>query len=434
MKEDFLHYVWKFQKFDTRNVKTTNGEAIHIKKVGDHNTNSGPDFFNAKLTIGSQLWAGNVELHLKSSDWYEHRHEEDVAYENVILHVVWEHDTEIFRKNNTVIPTLVLEGIIASETLENYHRLFTKKHNWINCEQEFHLVDDFILKHWLERLYVERLEAKSEVILSHLKQCNSNWEALLFRLLCKNFGLKVNGEAFLSVAQSVDFSVVQKCCSTQKQLESLLMGQAGLLEEAKDDIYYKLLQKEYGFIKNKFRLNNSNVIRPKFFRLRPPNFPTIRLSQLASLYSISKQLFSKLIENPSEDTSEKTIKQLYSILTISAHSYWDTHYNFGVTSEKKEKKLTKKFIDLLLINTILPLKFCYAKTIGKEVSEEILTLAMILVKEDNMVVEKFNKLKQVAKNAMESQALLQLKSNYCEKAKCLECAIGNVVLGSNFGN
>jgi len=421
MKEDFLHYVWKFQKFDTREVTTVSNELLKVIAVGQHNQNAGPDFFNAQLSIGEQLWAGNLEIHIKSSDWYVHQHQSDPAYDNVILHVVWEHDAEIFRKDNTVIPTLELKRVVASNTLTRYYDLFSKKHSWINCENSFAKVDEFILKNWLERLYVERLEQKSDLILEELKTSNNHWEALLFRMLCKNFGLKVNGEAFYSLARSIDFSVVKKCSQESLGLEALLLGQAGLLDSEKEDSYFILLQEKYAFTKYKFGLVNETVIPAKFFRLRPPNFPTIRLSQLSVLYNAKQNLFSEII-------SAKTKEDFYRIFDISASTYWDTHYNFGVTSLHKKKVLTEKFIDLLLINTIIPLQFCYAKQLGKDVAEELLQLVVLIFKEENGIVKKYNELRPIANSAFESQALLQLKNEYCNKKRCLQCAVGNAVL------
>ena len=430
MKEDFLHYVWKFQKFNTQDLKTTTGDLLRIIAVGQHNQNSGPDFFNAQLTIDDQFWAGNVEIHIKSSDWYLHHHENDPAYDNVVLHAVWEHDAEIFRKDNSAIPTLEMKCCIQSNTLSRYYRLFHIKHKWINCENELNQVDDFILKNWLERLYVERLEQKSEFILTALKKSNNHWEELLFKLLCKNFGLKVNGEAFSSLAESLDFSTFQKSAQTVNNLESLLFGQAGLLGDLKEDGYFKELQENYKYQKYKFGLDNSSVIVPKYFRLRPPNFPTIRLSQLAVLYVTKKQLFATLISGSSEGQLVQTLEEYYSLFKIAASEYWDTHYNFGVISVKRRKFLSKNFIDLLLINTVIPLQFCYAKYLGKDITEELLQLASRIACEENTKVKKYKKLGFIASDASQSQALLQLKNKYCDKMRCLQCAVGNSILKS----
>ena len=421
MKEDFLHYVWKFQKFDVGVFYTSNNENLHIKNQGSHNTNSGPDFFNAQIEIDTQLWAGNIEIHIKSSDWYAHGHETDTAYDSVILHVVWEHDVEVFRKDGSAIPTFVIKNHIPKDTLSHYEKLFSNEKKWINCESDFHSVDDFILDNWLERLYFERLQKKEELILTELKDSQNHWESLLFRLLCKNFGLKVNGDSFFSIAKSLDFSIVKKCSQNPQNLEALLMGQAGMLECSKEDAYFQNLKTNYEFLKHKFRLQNESVITPKYFRLRPPNFPTIRLSQLASLYIEQTNLFSKVIATGS-------LQDFYKLFNVQASEYWRTHFNFGISSGNSKKRITKSFIDLLLINTVIPLKFCYARQQGKDVSEEILKLASEITSEENSIIKKFNSLKYVSKHALHSQALLQLKNEYCDKNKCLQCAVGNSIL------
>ncbi|WP_026452749.1 DUF2851 family protein [Aequorivita capsosiphonis] len=423
MKEDFLHYVWKFQKFDVGEFYTSNHESLHIRNQGSHNLNSGPDFFNSQIELDAQLWAGNVEIHLKSSDWYAHHHETDPAYDNVILHVVWEHDAEIFRKDGTAIPTFVVKKWVPKNTLKKYQKLFSKEKKWINCENDFALVDDFTIQNWLERLYFERLQRKEVFLLKELKSSQNHWEALLFRMLCKNFGLKVNAESFFSVAKSVDFSIVIKCSQEQQDLEALLMGQAGLLEGAKEDYYFETLKTSYEYLKHKYTLNNTDLITPKFFRLRPPNFPTIRLAQLAMLYFERSNLFSQVI-------SIQNKKDFYELFDVCASEYWNTHYNFDVSSSERKKRITKSFIDLLIINTIIPIKFGYAVQQGRDVSEEILQLASEISSEENSIVKKFNSLKKVSTNAYQSQALLELKAEYCDKNKCLQCAIGNAVVGS----
>src|SRR5690554_5012552 len=268
MKEDFLHYVWKFQKFRKTGFSSTDGETLHIRNPGSHNQHAGPDFFNAQLELNRQLWAGNVEIHIKSSDWYAHGHEKDAAYDNVILHVVWEHDAEVFRKDGTTIPTFVVKDFIVPETVSQYQNLFSKQKKWINCENELADVDDFIVDNWLERLYFERLERKEVLLHRELQASQNHWEALLFRLLCKNFGLKVNGDSFFSIAQSIPFQVVRKCSHNSEELEALLLGQAGLLDREIEDGYFLELKAKYAYLKHKFALDNRSVIAPKYFRLR----------------------------------------------------------------------------------------------------------------------------------------------------------------------
>ncbi len=421
MQEDFLHYIWKHKKFNQTDLNTSDNESVVVISNGEHNLNAGPDFFNARLRIGEQLWAGNVEIHIKSSDWFLHNHEIDKAYDNVILHVVWEHDAEVFRKDNSVIPTLELKDYILPLALTNYNTLFNSNTNWINCEKDFSEVDDFTISNWLERLYFERLERKSEDVLQLLKQSKNNWEAVLFKMLAKSFGLKVNGEAFLSLANSFDFSILRKSQSKQETLEALLFGQSGLLEVSIEDPYHKSLQNDYQFLKQKFKLDNTLVVAPSFFRLRPNNFPTIRLSQLANVYHTHQNLFSKVIE-------AESIEDIYNIFSVTTSEFWKTHYTFLKASKSSKKAISKAFIDLLIINTLIPVKFSYAKFKGQFVEEAILELIMQLPSEKNSVVDKFNSLKNVSKSAMQSQALIQLKNEYCDKNKCLQCAIGSKLL------
>ena len=423
MKENLLHFIWKLRLFASKNLQTTNGETIEIISVGTENLNSGPDFLNAKIKINKQLWAGNVEIHINSFDWYNHNHETDENYDAVILHVVWEHNVEIFRKSNEVIATLELKNYIEKDLLNKHQQLFSKSKKWINCENDISSIDSFVLKHWFERLYFERLEDKSLQIQQILDITNNNWEATLFILLAKNFGLKVNGEAFLSLANSFDFSVVRKQQSKQTSLEALFFGQAALLSKNVESEYFKELKKEYEFLTLKFKLTPISNGQVQFFRLRPNNFPTIRLSQLAKLYHIYQNLFSKVIEI-------NTIAGYYDLFTISTSLFWETHYTFEKESKKSVKKLTKPFVDLLLINTIIPLKFMYLKSLGKSDFSLELSIIEQIKPERNTIISRFNEYKIKSNNAFDTQALLQLKNKYCNSQNCLQCEIGKELLKS----
>jgi hypothetical protein len=420
MKEDFLHYLWKFKKFDTLNLKTSNQEEIIISNVGQYLELAGPDFFNAQITIGNQKWAGNVEIHLKSSDWYVHHHEKDSSYENVILHVVWEHDSEIYRSNNTEIPVLELKNYVGAEIVSNYQKLLSPK-SWIFCEKQLKEVAQFTIINWQERLFFERLERKSKPIFELLEQTNNDWEAVLFYLLAKNFGLNTNGEIFLKIAQSIPFSVIRKECFEIENLEALLFGSAGLLDVEKEDNYFKDLKFRYFYLLHKYQMEKSVIEPVQFFKHRPDNFPTIRLSQLANLYHVQQNLFSRIV-------SLTTVAAIYEIFQVSVASYWQTHYQFDKESPKKKKGLSQSFIDLIIVNTIIPLQFAYAKSQGKEVTEDLINLLNEVESEKNSIVEKFNFFGLKAKSAFESQSLLQLKNEYCNKSRCLECAIGMELL------
>jgi hypothetical protein len=422
MKEDFLHYLWKFKKFDTLNLKTFNGEEITIVNVGQYLELAGPDFFNAQIIIGNQKWAGNVEIHLKSSDWYVHQHERDEAYANVILHVVWEHDIEIYRSNNTEIPVLELMNYVDAATIANHQALMTPK-SWIFCEKQLKEINEFTLNNWQERLFFERLERKSKPIFELLENTNQDWEGVLFCLLAKNFGLNTNGGIFLNIAQSIPFSIIRKESFEVENLEGLLLGTAGLLDLEKEDNYFKDLKFRFFYLLHKYQLEKRTLEPVQFFKHRPDNFPTIRLSQLANLYHVQQNLFSKI-------STANSVKSIYEIFDVSVSNYWQNHYQFDKESPKKMKKLSKSFVDLIIINTIIPLQFAYAKSQGKEISEDLIQLLNEVASEKNAIIDKFSSFGIKSKNAFDSQSLLQLKNEYCNKSRCLECVIGMELLKS----
>ncbi|MDP5229147.1 MAG: DUF2851 family protein [Cellulophaga sp.] len=426
MREDFLHFIWKYKKIQTNQLFTSQGENIEIVSEGTHNQLSGPDFFNAQVKISDQLWAGNVEIHIKSSDWYVHGHENDTNYDNVILHVVWEDDVAIFRKDNTQIPTLELKKIIPQKVLERYKSLFdTSKKNFINCEKQITSIDDFSFKNWLERLFFERLEQKAIYVEELLEKYNNDWEQVLFSLLLKNFGLKINGNSFKSLSEHLPFSTVRKISDNTTQLEAIFFGMVGFLEDDEiSDHYYTNLRNEYSFLAHKFKLNKEGVEQPEFFKLRPPNFPTIRLSQFAAIYAENQNLFSKIL-------ASSTLEDIYKLFNVQASDYWTTHFTFGKASKKSEKKLTKKFIELLLINTILPLKFCYARSLNRTGDVSIVDIISAIKKEKNNIIDQYLALGVKVDNAFESQAILELYNNYCSKNNCLQCAVGNHLLKGN---
>ncbi len=417
MKEDFLHYLWKFQKITTSKLLTTDCNSLQIVKVGEHNTSqSGPDFFNAQLIIDNQRWAGTIEIHLKSSDWYTHQHQNDSKYDNVILHVVWKHDIEIYRKDNSPIPTIELQNIVSPKTLQHYNNLFQKRLKWINCEGQLSKVSNFTWNNWLERLYLERLDKKSHQTTNLYLESNNNWEATCFYLIAQYFGGNTNGESFLQIVKSIPFPIIQKSNSVQ-QLEALFFGQANLLNKHIEDNYYTTLQQEYQYLKHKYKLQSILGLQLEFFRLRPSNFPTIRLAQLANLYANKHQLFSNI-------HSERSIQKFYSYFNTTASMYWNTHYNFGKESKKSIKKTTSSFIDILIINALLPLQLSYAKSINSFKEEDILQLISSLALEKNTIVTNFKKEKKHLNSALHSQALIHLKKEYCNLNNCLKCAVG----------
>jgi hypothetical protein len=421
MKEDLLHYIWKFKKYPLASIRTTKGHPIFVQSSGEHNHLSGPDFFNAKLVIDEQLWAGNVELHIKSSDWYAHNHETDSNYDNVILHVVWEDDIAVFRADGSEIPTLELKDYISTELLSNYQKLFQQKPDTsINCGNDITAISSFKFDNWKERLYFERLELKSEVVLNLLEASKNDWEKVLFVLLLKNFGSKTNGELFLEVAKNLDFSIIRKLKNKPIELEALLFGLAGLLETKHADPYYFQLRESFDYLIHKYRLDKDIMSSPQFFKLRPPNFPTIRLSQIAQLYARSHSLFFNAVQNEETD--------FYDLFSVTTSEYWANHFTFDKVSKTSSKRTSKKFIDLLVINTILPLRFCYLKQQGVLMGESFAKPMLAIAAEKNSIIKKYQELGVKVATAKDSQALLELYTNYCTKNKCLQCAVGSELL------
>lgn len=418
MKEDLLHYIWKHKKYPIARIRTTKGMAISVQSSGIHNHLSGPDFFNAKMFLDEQLWAGNVEVHIKSSDWYAHKHETDPNYDNVVLHVVWEDDVAVFRADGSEIPTLELKNYIDDVVLSNYKKLFQQNPDtFINCGKDITAVSGFSFNNWKERLYYERLERKSKVVFKLLQDSNNDWEKVLFVLLLKNFGSKINGDFFFELGLSIDFSIVRKLQNKPLELEALLFGLSGLLQDDKESNTYKTeLRRKFDYLCRKYELDARVFSKPQFFKLRPSNFPTIRLSQFAQLYASEHSLFDKAIKIKETD--------FYTMFMVKTSTFWETHYTFDKTSKKGIKTTTKKLIDLLIINTILPLRFCYQRKQGISFEDTFTKPLLDIAPEENSILQKYRTLGIKATNAKDSQALLELYTNYCVKNKCLQCAVG----------
>lgn len=424
MKEKFLHFVWKFQLFENYPLYTTQKEPIEILNRGTWNyKDSGPDFNMAKIKIGDKIWVGNLEIHTYSSDWDNHHHSSDKAYSNVILHVVFHHDTEIDFLNKNEIPTLELQKYIPKETLFNYKQLMANEEKFIPCKNNLFTVQSEVVHVWLERVLIERLERKSKEIEKEFLQNDKNWERLLFKKLAYTFGLKINAEAFLIWADSFDFKVLQKIQKNHDYVYALFFGQAGFLEEPTTDEYILKLQSDYEFLRNKYGLLSMNSSSFKFFRLRPVSFPTIRLMQLATIYIHYQHLFTFLI-------GTKSAEKIYQVFRdLEFPDFWENHYTFKKESKRKfTKKITNDVVERIMINVLIPVKFVYAKSIGKDISEELLDLLRSLPTEQNSIIEKFAEIGLKAENALGSQALLELKKYYCDEKKCLNCTIGLKIL------
>ncbi|MFZ4740507.1 MAG: DUF2851 family protein [Bacteroidales bacterium] len=424
MTEEFLHYLWKF-KLLKGELLLSNGDKVEIIHQGTHNTDAGPDFFNAKLKIGDTVWAGNVEIHTKASDWYLHQHQNDMAYDTIILHVVYQNDIDVKRKNNEIIPQLEIKNAFDTNLFSKYQDFISNK-NWIPCEKIFKNTNQFILKIWLERLLIERIERKTLEIKAKFISNNNNFEESFYQILAKNFGFKLNALPFELLANSLPISILAKHKNSDFQLAALFFGQAGLLNEGFKDAYPQSLYVEYEFLKKKYHLNSIAGHLWKFLRLRPSNFPTIRIAQFSNLIYQSKHLFSKIIE--ADD-----IQTVYQLFQVSASSYFDNHYSFDESIEiKKTKFIGKSTIDLLIINTIVPMLFFYASEKDDKVYQERGLRFLEQIKpENNSIIKKWISISCTVENAFQSQALLELKNNYCNHKKCLQCSIGNDLLKKN---
>lgn len=420
MTEEFLQYIWKLRLFD-KNLNLTSGEECQIIDVGTHNLDSGPDFFNARIKFDNTIWAGNVEIHTKSSDWFTHEHQLDKAYDNIILHVVYDDDKPIKRKNGEQIPTIELRNRFDKKLFETYNDFMTNR-NWIPCEKMIKEVDRFVLNNWIDRLMVERLENKSGEIEDRLKFNGNNWEETFYQFLARNFGFKVNSAPFELLAKSLPLNYLGKHKNNKFQIEALLLGQAGLLTKKYKDEYPKTLQKEYLFLQKKYKLTPIDPHLWRFMRMRPSNFPTIRLAQFADLVYRSSHLFSKIIET-------EFLKKLTGYFELSISDYWETHYSFDKKSKKTQKKIGKNTINLIVINTVIPFLFVYGRLRNNQaIIDRALKFLDQIPGESNSILNKWNELGMSVQTAFTTQALLELKNNYCNKKKCLNCSIGNTLL------
>jgi hypothetical protein len=413
--EKLLQYIWQFQYFNKSELQTTAGEKLQIIFPGKINSNQGPDFTNAQIKIDNTTLVGSIELHLKASQWHEHGHSNDANYKNVILHVVFENDL-----SQSSVPVLELQSRISNLLLDRYSALMNAS-SFIPCATAVSEVKEITWLSWKERLLAERLTRKSSTVFKFLEENNAHWEETFWWMLARNFGMKVNSEAFESMARTISVTTLAKNKHGIHQLEALLFGQAGLLEEKFTEDYPKLLQREYLFLKKKYKLKPiHNAVH--FLRMRPGNFPTIRLAQLAALIQNSAHLFSKIleIEKPAE------LKKLFE---VTANDYWHYHYRFDESSSFKKKTIGKDMIENVIINTIVPVLFAYGLYHKEEKykNKAILWLEE-LPAEMNAITKGFAGLHLSNKSAFDSQSFIELKTQYCDRRHCLQCAIGNALL------
>lgn len=415
--EQLLHYIWKYRLYRPSGLTTTQGDTLEIIDPGLENTDAGPDFFNAKIRINGTVWAGSVEIHQKASDWLAHGHSTDKAYENVILHVVETDDGTVFRQNGEAIPQLVLP--IPEQVIDNMEWLLTRD-SPVACLERLPAIDPVFRLQWMDALLAERLERKTDDILRWLDLYQKDWNEVFYILLCRNFGFGVNSDAFERLARSLPLKCILKQRPSASQVEALFLGQAGLLNDSNGNRhhYYRLLQQEYSFLRKKYGLE---PLEPHIFRnlrLRPDATPHIKLVELAAIWIRHDTLFSSVL-------SARTPRELKDFFRVPASAFWDTHYNFLRPSPHKKKQLGENALNMLLINTVVPLMFAYG--LYHQMDEHkarALRLLASIPPEQNSIISLFSQVGMKPRNAGDTQALIQLKRNYCEQKKCLYCRLG----------
>lgn len=424
--EEFIHYIWENRLFYDENLRTMTGEPVEVIHPGCRNTDSGPDFFQAKVKISGILWVGNVEMHRKASDWEKHHHHTDNAYSNVILHVVKHADRQICRKDGSEIAAVELKW--PRHYTRNYRKLLKAK-TWIACQDQFFHVDPLILHVGFNRLMIERLERKTNELISCLEENHYNWNEAFYLMLARMFGLKVNAAPFELLARSVPLRILEKHKNSLFQLEALLFGTSGLLSgEFPGDVYFMKLQQEFLFLQKKYNLRMVQPHLWKFLRLRPVNFPTLRIAQLAALIRQDWGLFSMVMD-------AADIQELKKLFRVKASDYWNNHYRFNKpTNHCTTKELGEYAVDMLIVNVVVPFLFVYGESQSRPLlKNRALDFLEKLPAENNAVIRKWRKLGVEAGSAFESQALLQLKNRYCNLKDCLHCPVGNQIVrkGSN---
>jgi hypothetical protein len=419
--EDILHYIWKFRLF-RKDLITTDGQPVEVIDTGLPNTNSGPDFFNAKIKIGDKIWAGNVEIHTSSGEWVKHNHHTDKSYNSVILHVVENANCEVFNESGQSV--IQCEITCPQHIRENYNFLIHSDTD-IPCCNYIASMPSIHLNSWMNALLIERMERKANHIQSLLDRFGNSWEDVFYILLSRNFGFGLNSDSFERLALSLPLRYIQKQGDNLVQIEAFLFGQAGMLDTIKvDDDYFSLLRKEYDFLKNKYELKPLDSYIFKSMRTRPTAFPQIRIAQLSALLHNSHGLFSKI-------TACDDIGRIRLMFHVNASEYWQTHYAFGAVSERKSKYPGDSSLDIILINTVAPILFTYGKSIDNELlCERALRFFETLKPEHNSITKRFSKLKMPLNSAADSQAMIQLKREYCELRQGLLCRRGHRVVTS----
>lgn len=416
MTERLLQYIWQFGYFNCRDLKTTKGETLTIINKGLLNSNQGPDFLNSVIKIEDTTWAGNIEIHINAADWWAHEHHLDKNYGNVILHVVWNNNAA----EKLPFPTLEMQSLVSNILLSRYEEMMQNAH-FIPCQQHIGKVTALTLSSWKDRLLVERLQQKAAHIEKLLEKNNQHWEETFWWMLARNFGIRINSESFERIAQTIPVNILAKHKNQLHQLEALLLGQAALLDKTFEEDYPNMLRKEYQFLQKKYSLKKAHA--PLYFlRMRPANFPTVRLAQLAMLVQQSQHLFSIVRE-------AKEISEIQQLLKVTANDYWHYHYRFDEETVFKKKTLGKEMVQNICINTVIPMLYAYGFYNSSEtLKDKALAWMAQLSPEKNAITKGFEQIDVVNKSAYDSQALIQLKNEYCNVKLCLQCAVGNQVL------
>ena len=420
MTEAYLHYLWKYKLFSHKDLITADGESLEVLDYGFHNHDSGPDFSEGKVKIGETTWVGHIEIHISSSDWLRHNHQIDKAYDNVVLHVVYNHDKEITTTSGSFIPTLELKNRVDISHYKEYEKFIFKD---LPCGNLLSSVPEIIISSTMEQMMVERLIGKYEIIKRELEITHYNWEQVFFQFLAKSMGMKVNSQPMEELAKKIDVRIFSKLGNNLLAIESILFGQAGMLEEKMEDEYIDTLQKEFQFYKAKHNIVPMNKIHWKLSKLRPPNFPTLRISQLGLLLSQSDSLFNELI------LSDKNIEELVSTLSISiTEGYWFSHYTFGTESKQVKKSMGKTLIHSILINTLAPFLYAYGKYKNEPIFiEKSIALLDSIPAEQNKITRLFSDKIEI-ESAGQSQGVINCYNGYCVSKKCLNCSIGIYIL------
>ena len=422
MEEAFLHFIWQYQLFDRINLQTTEEHNLVIFEPGYKNTNAGPDFSQGKIQLEDIVWNGNIEIHLKSSDWYKHNHQEDKSYDNVILHVVWENDKPVTRQDGSIIPVLELKNRIDSKYLLSYKNLL-KPDSEILCQSAIDKTNSISVINMLDRALTMRLKTKAGRIFRQVALTDNNWGEISWRMLSRNFGFKTNADPFEILAKSVPIKILKKEAYDLQKVEAIFFGMAGFLDTKSECSYSQSLLKDFDFLRRKYGLERQlDRHQWKFLRLRPANFPTIRLAQLASMVSKHPNLFSDLVHFES-------LKLLSKKLLTEQSQYWQAHYDFGKKASSKVGVLGNSSIENIIINTVVPLVFSYAEyRDDQESRERAIELLNSVKAENNAIVKKWRDIGVEVKSAFYSQAVLELYNSFCLKKQCLNCSIGAEII------